>query len=83
MNGIMQREGFCGWLSSTRCGPLESHPGCPLSVTCSFAAEQNSMVRGDHRLFNHLPVEGHLRYFSLGLVNKAALSIHIQVVAET
>ena len=41
------------------------------------------MVQMDHSLFNHLPVEGHLRYFSLGLINKAALNIHIQIVAET
>ena len=79
----MQCEGFCDWLSSTQCNPLESHPGCPVSVICFFIAEQNSMVQMDHSLFNHLPVEGHLRYFSLGLINKAALNIHIQIVAET
>ena len=39
------------------------------------------MEQMDHSLFNHLPVEGHLKCFSFGLVNKAALNI--QIVAET
>ena len=65
--------------------PLSVTPGEPPWVSgvgsLLFVAEQDSTEQMDHSLFNHLPVEGHLKCFSLGLINKAALNI--QIVAET
>lgn len=61
--------------------PWRAAPVAPVTVVCFLIAEQDSLVQMDHSLSNRLPVEGHLKYFRLGPINKAALNIHIQIVA--